>query len=69
MHLPDIPPGRTAFEWALGGQYLVQRPDSEFSAGGSVIEGRWEKSHDGGAHWDVDFGLTYARASLRPADR
>ena len=127
VHLPDAPVGRTVFEWALGGQYLLQRsaspqpdlPDSlvimargaedgayvqhyfdsrgvvriyrmelrgrrwtllrteaefspltfwqrfqgEFSADGSLIEGQWETSHDSGARWDVDFGLTYTRVS------
>jgi len=127
VHLADAPAGRTVFEWALGGQYLLQRsntpqpdiPDSfvvmargaedggyvqhyfdsrgvvriyrmelhgrrwtllrseadfsplafwqrfraEFSADGGLIEGQWETSHDSGAHWDVDFGLTYTRVS------
>ena len=28
VHLPDAPSGRTVFEWALGGQYLLQRSPS-----------------------------------------
>jgi hypothetical protein len=39
-----------------------QRFQGEFSADGSVIEGRWEMSPDGGAQWNVDFGMTYTRA-------
>jgi hypothetical protein len=127
VHLPDAPAGRTSFEWALDGQYLLQRsaspqaglPESlvimgpgaaadlyvqhyfdsrgvariyrmelsgrrwtllrteadfsplgfaqrfrgEFSADGSVIEGHWERSDDGGGAWSVDFGMTYTRVS------
>jgi hypothetical protein len=125
--LADVPAGRTVFEWALGGQYLIQRsaspgpgvPESlaivargedegsdvqhyfdsrgvvriyrmelsgrrwtllrteadfspltfaqrfqgEFSADGSVIEGQWEMSRDGGVTWSTDFGMTYTRLS------
>jgi hypothetical protein len=39
-----------------------QRFQGEFSADGSVIEGQWEMSPDGGAQWNVDFGMTYTRA-------
>jgi hypothetical protein len=119
------PPGRVVFEWALGGEFLIQRtetprpaiPDSlaiiaydadtdsytqhyfdsrgvvrvytmalrdgvwtllrdepdfsplafaqrfegTFSADGNIIDARWETSHDGGAHWELDFPLTFTR--------
>jgi hypothetical protein len=38
-----------------------QRFEGSFSADGTTIEGRWETSHDGGARWELDFGLTYTR--------
>ena len=38
-----------------------QRFEGSFSADATTIEGRWETSHDGGAHWELDFGLTYTR--------
>ena len=28
---------------------------------GRSVEGRWEQSHDGGATWEVDFGLRFER--------
>jgi len=31
------------------------------SADGDTIEGRWETSHNGGATWELDFGLRYSR--------
>lgn len=27
VHVPDVPPGRVVFEWALEGTYLIQRSD------------------------------------------
>lgn len=38
-----------------------QRFEGTFSADGDTIDGRWETSHDGGAHWEIDFGLRYTR--------
>ena len=40
---------------------FAQRYVGRFSADGDTIEGRWETSHDGGASWEVDFGLRYTR--------
>jgi hypothetical protein len=39
-----------------------QRFRGEFSADGSVIEGQWEMSPDGGATWNADFAMTFTRA-------
>ena len=38
-----------------------QRFIGTFSADRSTIQGRWETSNDGGDHWELDFGLDYAR--------
>jgi len=38
-----------------------QRFEGSFSTDGTTIEGQWETSNDGGAHWELDFGLTYTR--------
>ncbi len=40
-----------------------QRFAGRFSADRMAIEGRWEKSFDGGDHWDLDFGMTFARST------
>jgi hypothetical protein len=40
---------------------FAQRFVGTFSADGDTIEGRWETSPDGGAHWRLDFPLTYTR--------
>jgi hypothetical protein len=40
---------------------FAQRFVGTFSADGNTIEGRWETSRDGGAHWELDFPLTYTR--------
>ena len=42
--------------------HFAQRFHGEFSADGNTIDGRWEISHDGGAAWELDFGLTFRRA-------
>jgi hypothetical protein len=42
---------------------FAQRFQGEFSADGSVIEGQWEMSRDGGVTWSTDFGMTYTRLS------
>lgn len=41
--------------------HFSQRYEGTFSADGDTIEGRWETSHDGGATWELDFGLRYTR--------
>ena len=41
--------------------HFAQRYEGTFSADGDTIEGRWETSHDGGATWELDFGLRYTR--------
>lgn len=38
-----------------------QRYQGTFSADGDTIEGRWETLRDGGATWELDFGLRYTR--------
>jgi len=40
---------------------FAQRFVGNFSADADTIEGRWETSDDGGAHWELDFPLTYTR--------
>ena len=40
--------------------HFAQRFVGTFSADGTVIDGRWETSHDGG-DWSLDFRLTYRR--------
>lgn len=44
-----------------------QRYVGTISTDGSRIEGRWETSHDEGASWEVDFGLSYTRVGDQPA--
>jgi hypothetical protein len=64
---PDVP-GRAAFEWVQGGQFLFtpldfwQRFTGEFSADGGTISGRWETSQ-GGSTWEHDFDLTYRKVT------
>jgi hypothetical protein len=41
--------------------HFAQRFEGRFSADGRRIEGRWERSDDGGATWDLDFTLGYTR--------
>jgi hypothetical protein len=41
--------------------HFAQRFEGRFSPDGNRIDGRWETSPDGGAHWEVDFTLTYTR--------
>ena len=38
-----------------------QRFQGTFSADGDRIDGRWERSDDAGATWELDFLLTYTR--------
>jgi hypothetical protein len=38
-----------------------QRFIGTFSNDGNAIEGAWQTSHDAGATWEHDFGLTYTR--------
>jgi hypothetical protein len=40
-----------------------QRFEGTFSADRNTIDGRWESSHDGGQHWELDFAVTYTRLS------
>ena len=40
---------------------FAQRYTGAFSADGRTIEGRWEKSDDGDASWELDFELSYRR--------
>jgi hypothetical protein len=40
---------------------FAQRFVGEISPDGRSVEGRWEQSHDGGATWELDFGLRYVR--------
>jgi len=39
-----------------------QRYVGRLSADGRTIDGRWKKSADGGAGWELDFTLAYGRA-------
>jgi hypothetical protein len=39
-----------------------QRYVGEFSADGTRIDGRWEKTEPGGSEYSVDFELSYVRA-------
>jgi len=39
-----------------------QRFTATFSEDGQTIKGKWEKSEDG-EHWELDFDLTYTRAT------
>jgi hypothetical protein len=55
------PMARSRFEWALGGQFLLQRFTGTFSEDGNTITGAWEKCPDG-VEWEHDFALTYRRA-------
>jgi hypothetical protein len=41
---------------------FAQRFEGVFSDDGRTISGRWDVSRDGGLTWQVDFGITYARA-------
>ena len=41
--------------------HFAQRYQGTFSPDNDTIEGRWESSHDGGATWELDFGLRYTR--------
>jgi len=38
-----------------------QRYEGRFSHDGSTVDGEWQISHDAGATWERDFGLTYRR--------
>jgi len=40
-----------------------QRYTGRFSADELAIDGRWEVSHDDGATWENDFGLTLRKVS------
>jgi hypothetical protein len=40
---------------------FAQRFHGEFSDDRDTIDGRWEISHDGGATWELDFGITFRR--------
>ncbi|MEV7070648.1 hypothetical protein [Streptomyces sp. NPDC093990] len=40
-----------------------QRFTGRLSADGDTIHGVWERSQDGSADWETDFGLTYRRRS------
>jgi hypothetical protein len=42
---------------------FAQRFQADISPDGKVIDARWEMSHDGGATWHVDFGVTHSRIS------
>jgi hypothetical protein len=42
---------------------FAQRFQGTFSPDGNTIDGRWETSPDGGATWDLDFGLRYTRVT------
>ena len=44
---------RSRFEWALGGQFLLQHTEN-------TITGAWEKG-PGDAGWEHDFALTFRR--------
>jgi hypothetical protein len=61
--------GRSVFEWALGGAFLLERSEAPDPApngltivapDGRMIEGRWEKSDDG-RNWELDFELVHRR--------
>jgi hypothetical protein len=38
-----------------------QRFDAQVSTDQAEINGRWEKSYDGGVTWEHDFNIRYAR--------
>jgi hypothetical protein len=40
-----------------------QRYTGRFADEGRTIDGQWEISHDDGATWEIDFGLTFRRVS------
>jgi hypothetical protein len=40
---------------------FAQRFVATVSDDGRSIDGRWEQSHDGGATWELDFGLSFER--------
>jgi hypothetical protein len=40
---------------------FAQRFIGEFSTDATIINGRWEQSHDGGQTWLLDFAITYRR--------
>ena len=40
-----------------------QRYIGRFADDGRTIEGRWEISHDDGATWETDFGVTFRRVA------
>lgn len=40
-----------------------QRYAGRFGDDGRTIEGRWEISHDDGATWETDFGVTFRKVS------
>jgi len=40
---------------------FAQRYVGTIADDGRSVEGRWEQSHDGGATWEVDFGLRFER--------
>jgi hypothetical protein len=40
---------------------FAQRFVGEISDDGRAVDGRWEKSHDGGDTWELDFGLHLER--------
>jgi hypothetical protein len=57
-----------------GPEWTLERTEPDFSElafaqrfvgtiadDGRSVEGRWEQSHDGGATWELDFGLRFER--------
>ena len=40
---------------------FAQRYVGTIADDGRSVEGRWEKSHDGGETWELDFGLRFER--------